>query len=340
MSERPKEIDFSKAAARISGARRVLITTHARADGDAIGSALGLFRAVRSIGRDASVYLHEHVPPRYDFLPDVGAVQLWHAESEPAAHLAVDGMDLIVIVDTCAIAQLDKAASVINASSAAKLAIDHHVTRDSIVDEIVLDSTAGSCAQMIAQLCDAAGWPIDAETATLLFTGMATDTGWFRFSNADARVFEIASRLIKAGVKPNELYERLYLNEPEPRVRLIGAVASSFELRSDGRLAVIRITQEMLRRCGANSSMTEEVINESHRVGSVIASVMLVEPATADEPVRVSFRSKRDVNVAAVACHFGGGGHERAAGAKLREPFEEAVGRVTAEMEAAVARAS
>lgn len=335
-AERPRSIDFGQAAARMRGARRILVTTHARADGDAIGSALGLLRVLRSAGKDASVYLHESVPPRYDFLPDVAAVQVWPYESESALKLAVDGCDLIVVVDTCAIAQLDKAAAVINAAPGAKLAIDHHVTRDSIVDEIVLDESAGACAQMIAQLCDVAGWNIDAETATLLFSGMATDTGWFRFSNADSQVFQIASRLVAAGAKPNELYERLYLSEPEPRVRLIGAVASSFELRSGGRLAVIRVTQEMLARCGANSRMTEEVINESHRVGSVIASVMLVEPSAADEPVRVSFRSKRDVNVAAVARQFGGGGHERAAGAKLMEPFESAVARVVSQMEAAM----
>ena len=216
-----------------------------------------------------------------------------------------------------------------------RLAIDHHRTRDDIVDEWLIDETAGACAQIITRVIDAMGRPIDARTAEMLFTGLATDTGWFRFSNADAAAYACAGRLIEAGARPNELYERLFLNEDLPRARLMGAILSSFRTAADGRLAVIRVTRAMLSACGATAAMTENLINEPQRVGRVSAAVMLVEPEGSG-PIRVSLRSKRGVDVAAIAAQWGGGGHTRAAGVRIEGTIEAVEARVVAAMEAAM----
>ncbi len=309
----PKRIDCAEAAERIGSARRILITTHARADGDAIGSAAGLQRVLAQRGQQVETFVHEPVPGRYAFLPGVGGLRVW--EAGKVAEALAD-VDLLVIVDTCAASQLGDVGEELSRADVYKLAIDHHLTPGPVADALLLDTSAGACAQIITQLCEQAGWPIDAEAATLLYTGLATDTGWFRFSNADAAAFATAGRLVDAGARPNELYERLYLNEPEPRVRLIGEVLSSFELLADGRLAVIRLTSDMIARCGATQQMTEDIINEPQRIGSVVACLLLAEP-DGEGPVRVSFRSKRDVDVEAIARQFGGGGHARAAGAKI-----------------------
>ena len=117
------------------------------------------------------------------------------------------------------------------------------------------------------------------------------------------------------------------LNETEPRARLIGAVMSSFQLMAGGRLAVIKLTQEVMKACGATQQMTEDLINEPQRIGSVMACLMFVEPAD-NGPVRVSLRSKRDVDVAAIAARFGGGGHARAAGAKVAGRLDDVCDRV------------
>ncbi len=166
------------------------------------------------------------------------------------------------------------------------------------------------------RLIESAGWEIDAETATMLYVGIATDTGWFRFSNADEAAFAAAGRLVSMGARPNELYERLYHSDCEARLRLIGELLSNFELHANGRLAVLRITRDLLAKCGATREMTEEVINEPMRMGDVVASLLLVEPE-GDAPVRLSFRSKRDLDVARLAARFGGRGHARAAGARM-----------------------
>lgn len=329
----PIPIDLAGAAARITTAARVVITPHVRADGDAVGSALALQRILRQRGQDATVYLHETILDRYAFLAADQPPRVWEVASAPAV---LAGAGLLLLVDTCSAEQLRAMAEPIRAARIPKLAIDHHVTRDDIADAILLDAEAGACAQIVARLGDHAGWPIDAPVAEMLFTGLATDTGWFRFSNADGAVFTTAARLIEAGARPNELYERLYLTDCEARARLAGYVLSSFELHADGRLAVIRLTREAIARCGATREMTEDLINEPQRIGSVTACVLLVEPEEAG-PIRVSFRSKRDVDVAVLAARFGGGGHARAAGARIAGPLDDVAGQVITAMTEALA---
>ncbi len=311
--QKPVRIGLPEIVSRFDAVSRIVITTHTRADGDAVGSMVALQRLLRARGKTATGYLHEPILERYAFLAESEPLLVWDASSSTRV---LGDADLLLLVDTCASAQLGKLADAVKSAPIRRLALDHHLTRDDIVDEVFFDQNAGATAQIVLQVCDHAGWSIDAHVAKALFTALATDTGWFRFANADRAVFAAASRLVKAGARPNELYERLYLSDCQARARLIGAIMSSFELHADGRLAVIRITREMLARCGATREMTEELINEPQRVGSVNACLLLVEPP-ADGPVRVSFRSKRGLDVAAIAARFGGGGHERAAGARI-----------------------
>ncbi|HKQ48011.1 MAG TPA: DHH family phosphoesterase [Phycisphaerae bacterium] len=318
---------------RLNRAARIVITTHQRSDGDALGSVAAMQRVLRARGKQATAYLHEQIPERYRFMSDIEPLAVWG----PDAPKIVADADLLLVLDTCAAVQLGPMAEAIRAAKLPKLAIDHHLTRDDIVDEAHVDVSAAACTQILTKLFDQAGWPIDASTATHLYVGLATDTGWFRFSNAGSAAYATAARLIHAGVRPNELYERLFLCEFPARARLIGAIMSSFELLCDDRLAVIKLTNAMLKASGANRSMTEDIINEPMRIASVVACAMLVEPE-GDDPVRISLRSKRDLDVAALAAKWGGGGHARAAGAKIKGAFnpvcDDVVRALTAEMDA------
>lgn len=329
---KPLLIGLPAAIDRIDHAARIVITTHQRADGDALGSVAAMQRVLRSRGKKATAYIHEKEPERYQFMGEIEPLAVWSQDAAKTLAAA----DLLLVLDTCATVQLGPLADSIRKATLPKLAIDHHLTRDDIVDEAHVDESAAACAQIIAKLCDHAGWPIDASTATLLYVGLATDTGWFRFSNANTAAYATAARLIYAGVRPNELYERLFLCESPARARLIGAILSSFELLCGNRLAVIKLTEAMLKASGANRSMTEDIINEPMRIATVTACAMLVEPE-GDEPVRISLRSKRDLDVAAVAARWGGGGHARAAGAKVKGAFnrvcDDVVRALAAEMD-------
>ena len=322
---KPGLISIESLSSRIAAAKRVVITTHARADGDALACVATMQHVLRQQGKTADGYLHEPIGERYQFVDSIERLNVWQPSS--AAEVLADH-DLLIVVDTCATVQLGEVAAAIKAAGIVKLGIDHHITRDDIVDEAFVDESAGACAQLVLRLCEHARWPIDADASTLLFSGLATDTGWFRFSNADAVVFADAARLIRAGARPNELYERLFLCEVLPRIRLMGEVMSSFELLSDGRLAIVRITQDMLKRCGASTQMTEDIINEPQRLGTVIACAIIIEPEPGG-PVRVSMRSKRDIDVAKLAAAWGGGGHARAAGVKINGDFTATAKMVT-----------
>ncbi len=330
---KPALIDLPAAIARIDRAARIVITTHQRADGDALGSVAAMQRVLRTRGKQSTAYVHEKVPDRYQFMSAIEPLTIW--PSDPGTILS--DADLLLVLDTCAAVQLGLTADSIRKAGLPKLAIDHHLTRDDIVDEAHVDEKAAACAQIVTQLCDKAEWPIDAQTATLLYVGLATDTGWFRFSNANTAAYATAARLIHAGVRPNELYERLFLCESPARARLVGAVMSSFDLLANERLAVIKLSRSMLANCGADRSMTEDIINEPMRIASVIACALIVEPE-AGEPVRLSLRSKRDLDVAALASRWNGGGHARAAGAKIKGPFDSVFDNVVRTLTAEVER--
>jgi len=328
----PAKLDLAATADRIEAVSRIVITTHARADGDAVGCIAALQRILRQRGKTAAAYLHEPVLDRYAFLTEWEPLLVW---DDRTAEEVLAGAELLLIVDTCAVDQLRAMADLIKVATIQRIAIDHHVTRENVVDAVLADEKAGASAQIVTNLCDHAEWRIDAEAAGLLYTGLATDTGWFRFSNADSAVFTTAARLIDAGARPNELFERLYLSDCEARARLVGAALSSFELHADGRLAVIRLTREMVERCGATHDMTEDLINEPQRVGSVVACVLFIQPPT-DGLIRVSLRSKRGVDVAALAARFGGGGHERAAGVRISGTMESVARQIIPAMIEAV----
>ena len=189
-------------------------------------------------------------------------------------------------------------------------------------DLYIVDEKASSASLLVFEMAETLGWTIDLQVAEALFTGVATDTGWFRFSNTDSRTLGAAARLLPYGVRPDELYQAYYLSDSPARSRLIGTLLSQMELFADDRIAVMRITREVLKDCAALRTDTEDLVNEAMRIASVESAILL--SALDEEVVKVSLRSKHLVNCAVVAEGLGGGGHERAAGARMRTDLETA----------------
>jgi phosphoesterase RecJ-like protein len=323
---------FEGATRAVEAAGRILVTSHWRPDGDALGCAIALREVLRGLGKRVLAGIPDDVPGRYSFL----------AESEPLANLARQpeflndfGADLVIIADTSSTAQLGPIWPHLQKCPAPRLIVDHHVTHDVPAATELYDATAGATALVLLEWFSAAGWKVDRTAGEALFVAIATDTGWFRFPNTDARMYRTAAGLIeKYGVRPHELYEKMYMQESPGRARLLGAMLSSLELHADDQLAACTITQETFTRCGAQYWETEDLINEPMRIGSVRVTALFIEEP--DGKVRVSLRSKDTVNVAAVAEAFGGGGHERAAGARMAGPLEAAKAAVTAAVVAAL----
>ncbi len=312
-------IDFSQALDCLKKAQSVLITCHVRPDGDSLGSAAGLARMLASLGKSAQIILPSDLPARYVFLFERDRPRVIKDDWQ---QVSLAGFDTVVIVDTSVQAQLEPQYEFLKNCSLPVLVIDHHLESENIGTVELLDPSASAVGLMIAELFEA--WPVelDADSAKALFTAIATDTGWFRFPNADFRSYHQASRLLQAGAQPSELYEILYMQSSQGKMRLTGKALDSLELFCDGRLACMSLLREDFRQSQAEQADSEDLINESLRIGSVIAAVMLTE--TENGSIRVSLRSKGQINVARIAERFGGGGHKLAAGAQLAPGIAQA----------------
>lgn len=327
----PPMLDMSFSAVRtwLNSARRPLLLSHQRPDGDALGSLAGLAGWLRAEGAAPTILLFDPFPARYGFLRGDHAWANW-ADTDADAVRA--GADSIIIVDTCALAQLEPAVEYLRAAPRT-LVIDHHATRDPIGvrpgDQTLFDETAGACALLIAELAQAAGRPPAPAEATALFTGIATDTGWFRFSNTDARLLRMAAELVAAGATPQAIAGVIYQREPAAKLRLIARMLQSLALHADGRLVTLHLRLADFAAAGADPGMTEDLVNEATRVDGCDTTILFIE--TEEGGVRVNFRSRERLDVAALASRFGGGGHARAAGARPHGAWDNVVPRITRE---------
>ena len=292
--------------------------------------------ALQDLGLDPRPVLSEPLPRRCALLADAVAWRFWEAERDAL----VADCDAWVILDTCTHSQLEALAG--HLPRAPRTAVlDHHPTRDEIGtrpgDLRLFDETAGAACLLIHEWMRTVGLPLRPSIATALFVGIATDSGWFRFANTDARMLRAAAELADAGAAAPAVYRAIYEQDPPARLRLIGRMLDTLELHADGRLAVMKLRRSDFAAAGADQSMTEDLVNEAGRIAGLEAIVLFTEEPNGG--VRVNFRSKRVLDVAALAAQFGGGGHARASGARPAGPWDEVVAQVVAAAQAALAAA-
>ena len=319
---------FDSVTAWLAQYQRPLVISHERPDGDSLGAMAAMTLALQRRGGNPIAVLYEPFPQRYAFL-DL-AIE-WHEWDHVRDVVTTDG-DAVILLDTCALSQLEPVAAFL-AQAPPTLVIDHHATRDPIGlragDLRVFDDTASATSLMVAEWVCAAGLEYDEPLATALFTGIATDCGWFRFTNTDARTMRLAAELVEAGADPSRIHSTIYQQDSPARLRLIAHMLDHLELKADGKLAVMHLRPADFEATGAHSGMTSELVNEATRLASTEATLLFVEEP--DRTIRVNFRSKRELDVSALARRFGGGGHARAAGARLRGEWDSVVPRVIAE---------
>lgn len=329
MSSAPSSLQFRAMTDWLRRFHRPLILTHQRSDGDAVGSVCAAALAMKKLDLEPTAVLFEPIGARYRFLEPLLD---WHEWSRSGAKLA-ESADCLVIIDTCASAQLEPAAAFLQ-SPPPTLIIDHHVTRDPIGDRAgdlkIIDETAGAAALLIAEWITAAGMRPDARIATAVLTGLATDSGWFRFSNTDARLLRAAADMLAAGADANKLYNAIYEQERVERVRLTARLLASLRLEMDGALAVMELRDSDFAASGADASMTEDLVNEANRIATVRATALFIEQHGGR--IRVNLRSKNAIDVARIAREFGGGGHANAAGARVEGEWTDVIRRITTAM--------
>ena len=316
-------------------ASRVLLTTHVRPDGDALGSVAALAIALRAKGKVADILLLSKLPSKYRFVleePGLGHTDL---AVGPAPDFA--SYDTLVVADTGTFSQLPGLEKVIpeferrGGRGGAVLVVDHHRTQEGWGRVRVVDTAAASATELIGRLLKLWNVPLTAELAEVLYVGIVSDTGWFAFSNTTSTTLRLTADLMDAGANPDRLYQRLFQSEREPRLRLQSRAQSSLQLLAGGRLAVITVRAADFTETGAAVPDTENLINFPLQLAAVEMSLLVTEtPPPDNATIKVSCRSKGKVDVARFAEQFGGGGHARASGLKLPAPLEVATATLIA----------
>lgn len=300
---------------------RLVVTTHVRMDADAVGSAAALCRAAGAAGKQCCLVLLDTVPRRCRYLLEDCSV----AGAEELPRLA-EAADCVVVLDTCSFAQLAPVAEELTKIREKVVVIDHHATADDVGAVVWRDVSASAVGLMLVELFEQLGWPVQGPTAEALATAILSDTGWLRHANTDERTVRAVADLLAAGVEPNAVYAKIYQSDRPERLRLLAAALGSLRLHAADRLAVMTLTAEDFATTGAGEDETEDFVNEPLRIASVEISAIVV--AGGGGTTRVSLRSRRLVDVAALAKTFGGGGHARAAGCTVAGDLSDVTERL------------
>ena len=315
--------DLQKAVDLIKKSERILVTTHTKPDGDALGCLVAICDVLSAQGKKVKPLLLSPAPEWYRFLltekvPVLGEdIQLEELKAGRFGEF-----DLVMILDTNSPGQLPKFKDYLKQNDKPVLVIDHHRTSDGFGAVELVEADAAATALVVLELLKYAGWEITGKMAEALFIAVATDTGWFQFNNTDHRVFSTCAELIDMGVKPTELYRKLYENFSQSRFMLMTAMLNTFELHLNDRFATMYITKHDFERTGATYADSENLINECRRISTVDTTALFIE--LGDGRIRCSLRSKGALDVGEIAAVFGGGGHKMAAGTFVPGPMENA----------------
>jgi len=291
---------------------RFVLTSHARPDGDAIGSALACSEILRCMGKDADVVLHDPVPRIYQPLP--------FADRVMQADRVNGNYDAAIILECDSIQRTHLE----GLENRFLISIDHHLSGRPFAHVNWIEPEATATAELVFRLAREAGVQITPEIATCLYTALMTDTGSFMFRGTNEHTFTLARELVLAGADPAHCARNIYFAHSTAKMRLLGAALSN--LHREGPLAWIWITREQMERSHAKEEDCEGLVNYALSIGDVEVAVFFREMA--DGRYRVSLRSKGALNVAQIAEGFGGGGHECASGCSMDGPLSIAVARI------------
>jgi len=324
--------EFQRVIDVLSGCNNVLVTTHIRPDGDALGTAAAAVLAMRQKGVNSQVLLLSHLPTKYAFIFQENDIQHWDAEADWPSGLQLGHFDALLAVDTGTWSQLPGLKDRITQIKGPKLVVDHHLTQEDWADIKLVRTQAAAAGEIVAELLERWGVKLDQAMASALFLALVSDTGWFQFSNTRPDTLRLAARLMEEGVDTDRLYQKLYQNERPERIALQTRAMDSMRLAGGGALAVMQIRKQDFDETGSNVPDTENLVNIPLQIGSVQVSMLGVEPKDFG-PVRVSLRSKGQVDVARFCEKFGGGGHARAAGLKREGELNQVMEQMVLEME-------
>lgn len=323
--------DLEKILALIGQAEHVVMTGHVHADGDVIGSMAALSSWLKGRVKSVLPLIFEPSPPRYQFLDPKGDFRIYD-RSDADLREKIQSSDLLFILDLAVIERLPGWEEVLDGYEGRIACIDHHPPPASPLGHVAaIDWQASSTGELLYEMFRLDGQALTRDQALALFTAVATDTGWFKYSNTRPSTLAMAADLLGHGIEPSEIFGYIYQKNDFTQVRMMGKLLHETHSTLQGQVLWTVISRHMMEEAGVDAYDTEDLLDVLRSVDGSRCVALFREMENGE--LRVNLRSKGDLYINKLAERFGGGGHRKAAGitmrdAKIETAAEEVIGAI------------
>jgi phosphoesterase RecJ-like protein len=307
---------------------KFIISTHESPDLDGLGATIAFRELLEKLGKHAYILNSDPTPEKYLFLDPDHEIHVFGGESSLPPGISEYA---VFVLDTNDFDNIGHAYTSIRDRVKDVFIIDHHEGGGNRIESNIIKADASSASEIVYGLFRHYNRTPSFKAAQALYAGVLFDTGSFRYPKTSPETFKMAAHLVELGVKPISVYELIYETNSLSSFELRALILSTMEIHFGGRLILMKLTPEMIRRSGSSFAEGELAINMPLTIKGVIASVLVKQDLNG--PVKVSMRTKGDYNVADIAIENGGGGHKNAAGYKSKLPFDETVKKALRDLE-------
>lgn len=309
---------------------KFLLTTHTNMEGDALGSALGMYRLLKKLGKSAFIICDDELPYGYDFMPDIEQIRKLHYPL-PKAERGKVKFDAMVILDC---SDLSRCGQVWRLNSLKKpvLNIDHHISNTRFADINWVEPYVSSCSEMIYALYKKMGVAFDQDAAMLLYVGILTDTGGFRYPNTTPLAHRAAAELVAYGLDVAQIHKQIYGQIPFEDIKLLIKILPQVMRVHSGKTIWFEIRRDVLKNKKISFDLSENILSFARSIKGVEVAVLFKENLSVKNEIRINLRSQGKVDVNRIAQAFGGGGHKTASGATVRGKLESVRKKVLAKI--------
>jgi len=294
---------------KIHESQRIAITSHLRPDGDSICTGLALYFMGKSLGKDVAIINKDNTPVPFNSLPDI--------ENITIGQIPPNDYDIVILLECANVSRSGQT----HLDDAFKINIDHHHSNDYYGDINWVDPDAAAVACLAYTLGEKLGIEFTPKISNHLYCAIVSDTGSFQFSNTKAQSFEVSYKLIEHGANPIKISEMLFNNNSPEKIKLLGQVLSTLIMNEKGNIAIITMFKKNLEDLNLREIDTEDILTLARSIKYV--EMVLFFKEMEKDTYRISLRSKGNANSAMIAEHFGGGGHQHAAGFTASGNYEQ-----------------
>lgn len=317
--------NLKKAAAEIRRHKRFLISVHTNPEGDALGSELALYYLLKKLGKEAFIINEDPLSPEYSFFPGKENLKIY----KPALkRVDFDCMVILDCTDLNRIGQVQK----LYREHKPILNIDHHISNKKFGAVNWVEPRASSASELVFYLYKEMDVSLDEDSALLLYTGILTDTGSFRYSNTTGATHKVAAELLRFNLKANQIYKNIYENIPFSDIQILTKTLSRIHRAYAGKIVWVEVEAKLLRHKKLSFDLTDYILGFVRAIKDTEVAILFKENLGARGEIRVNLRSTGLADVNKIAQAFGGGGHKAASGCTIRGKLADVRKKVIAEI--------